>query len=120
MATSRRQFLGRSVAGTLSIGLSSGQNILGQHTYPPPVIGSLTSGIPVLGQKTGLVVQAIESYTKGNVGFVRILADDGSEGWGQISVYDADITARILHRKIAPHFLAQDPGDLNSIVDRCI
>jgi L-alanine-DL-glutamate epimerase-like enolase superfamily enzyme len=52
--------------------------------------------------------------------FVRIEADDGSEGWGQISTFDADLSATILHRKIAPHVLGADPADFDAISDRAI
>lgn len=81
----------------------------------------LGNRIEVLGKKTGLKIKKIETYTRGsNLSVVRVLADDGSEGYGQISTYDADISAQIMHRKIARHALGKDPGDLNEIVDRCI
>ncbi len=75
----------------------------------------------VLRKGTGLKVSRIETYTRGsNLSFVRIQADDGSEGWGQISTYDADISSGILHRKIARQALGKDPAELDSIVDHAI
>jgi L-alanine-DL-glutamate epimerase-like enolase superfamily enzyme len=69
---------------------------------------------------TGLRIAGLETFTQGHVGLVRLTTDDGSEGWGQVSTYDADITATVLHRKVADHFLGRDPAELSEIVDRCI
>ena len=71
-------------------------------------------------KKTGLKIQSVETFTSGNVSVVRIATDDGAEGYGQISTYDADISAMIMHRKIARHALGKDPADIEAIVDRCI
>jgi L-alanine-DL-glutamate epimerase-like enolase superfamily enzyme len=51
---------------------------------------------------------------------VRIRTDDGSEGWGQISTYDADISATILHRKVARYALGADPAEFDAVSDRAI
>ena len=48
---------------------------------------------------------------------VHVRAEDGAEGWGQVAPYHADITARILHRQVAPHALGRDALDLESLVD---
>ena len=47
-------------------------------------------------------IDRIESYTRPEVGFVKLTADDGSFGWGQMSTYHTDITAQVLHRQVAP------------------
>jgi L-alanine-DL-glutamate epimerase-like enolase superfamily enzyme len=74
-----------------------------------------------LGARTGLKVRSIETFTRGtNLGVVRVRADDGSEGWGQLSPFDADITALVLHRKLAPHVLGADPADFEALSDTCI
>lgn len=85
-----------------------------------PVIGGPPDPIPALQERTGLKIASLETFTHGHVSVVRLTADDGSEGWGQISTYDADISATVLHRKVAGHFLGRDPADLSDIVDRCI
>ena len=91
------------------------------QAHQPAVIGGSVLSLPVLAAKTGLKIQSIETYTQGtNLSFVRVLADDGSYGYGQISPYEADISATILHRKIAPLALGRDPADIESINDRCI
>src|SRR5262245_8177785 len=47
------------------------------------------SGLARLQQKTGVKIDRIETFTGGtNIGFVRIRADDGSEGIGQIAPFD--------------------------------
>lgn len=60
----------------------------------------------------------IETFTRNPVSIVRVRDDDGAEGIGQCAPYQADITAQILHRQVAPHVLGQaivdatDPGRL--------
>ena len=51
----------------------------------------------------GLKIKKIETWSRPSVAVVRVTADNGMEGWGQISTYDADISATVLHRKIASH-----------------
>jgi len=80
----------------------------------------LKSGHKVIGIRKGLKIKSIETFTRGNVSIVRLRTDDGAEGYGQISTYDADISAMIMHRKIVPHALGKDPADIDAIVDRCI
>jgi L-alanine-DL-glutamate epimerase-like enolase superfamily enzyme len=65
-------------------------------------------------------IQSLETFTRNRVGFVRIRTDDGAEGWGQISPYNADISAMVFHRQIAPEALGADPTDIDGLVDRCI
>ncbi|MDB9924283.1 mandelate racemase/muconate lactonizing enzyme family protein, partial [Planktomarina sp.] len=43
-------------------------------------------------------LKTIETFTSQDVGFVRVTAEDGSQGWGQVSTYHSDITSKILHR----------------------
>ena len=70
--------------------------------------------------RTGTKIKSVETFTHGNVSIARIETDDGTEGYGQLSTYDADISALVMHRKIAPHALGKDPADIDAIVDRCI
>jgi L-alanine-DL-glutamate epimerase-like enolase superfamily enzyme len=63
-------------------------------------------------------IQRIETFCTEFVGFVRVTAEDGSHGWGQVSTYNADITAQIVHRQVAPHALGWDAYDIEGIVDR--
>jgi len=65
-------------------------------------------------------VKTIETFTQGPVSIVRARTDSGAEGYGQIAPFNADISALVLHRQIAPHVLGKDPADIDSIADRCI
>lgn len=59
----------------------------------------------------------IETFTNAFVGFVRVTAEDGSIGWGQVSTYHSDIACQVLHRQVAPHVLGRDTGDLDGLLD---
>lgn len=56
-------------------------------------------------------IAKLETFTNPFVGFVRVTADSGEQGWGQVSTYQADITCEIFHRQIAPHALGTDALD---------
>jgi L-alanine-DL-glutamate epimerase-like enolase superfamily enzyme len=62
-------------------------------------------------------IQKIETFCDAFVGFVRITAEDGTQGWGQVSPYHADITATILHRQVAPWSLGRNALDIEGLVD---
>ncbi len=62
-------------------------------------------------------IQKIETFTTEFVGFVRLTAEDGSIGWGQVSTYHSDITCMVLHRQVAPHVLGRDTTDLDDLLD---
>jgi L-alanine-DL-glutamate epimerase-like enolase superfamily enzyme len=56
----------------------------------------------------------LESFHTPFVGFVRVTDESGAQGWGQTSTYNADITAQVFHRQIAPHALGTDSDDLDA------
>jgi L-alanine-DL-glutamate epimerase-like enolase superfamily enzyme len=61
-------------------------------------------------------ITALETFCNEFVGFVRLTTEDGSQGWGQISTYNSDITATIFHRQIAPWAIGMDTDDLEVLV----
>jgi L-alanine-DL-glutamate epimerase-like enolase superfamily enzyme len=63
-------------------------------------------------------ITALETFTDEFVCFVRLTAEDGAEGWGQCSTYNADITAQVFHRQVAPWALGQDTEDILGLVHR--
>ena len=65
-----------------------------------------------------LKITCIETFATEFVGFVRVTTADGSQGWGQVSTYNADISAQVLHRQVAPHVLGRNGGDIDALVDR--
>ena len=48
----------------------------------------------------------------------RPTTDD--EGDGQLSSFEPDITATVLHRQVARHVLGSDPAQIDALVDRVI
>lgn len=68
----------------------------------------------------GLTLTKVESWTHGQFGFVRVTTKDGHQGWGQLSSFDPDITATVLHRQVVPHVLGHDPAQIDLLVDRVI
>ncbi len=62
-------------------------------------------------------IARIETFSTEDVAFVRVTTDDKAEGWGQISPYNADIAATVMHRQVAPHALGQDAADIDALVD---
>jgi L-alanine-DL-glutamate epimerase-like enolase superfamily enzyme len=60
-------------------------------------------------------IAQIESFATPDVALVRVRTEDGAEGWGQTAPYNADITAQVLHRQVAPHALGADANDLAAL-----
>jgi L-alanine-DL-glutamate epimerase-like enolase superfamily enzyme len=133
MRNSRRGFLkAMAVSGLASSRLLAAQDAAGA-AEPAGAAGGddrhsavqswekLDDRLRALRSRTGRKIQTIETFTRGQtLSVVRIRTEDGSEGYGQISTFDADISATVLHRKIAPHALGRDPADFDSISDRAI
>jgi L-alanine-DL-glutamate epimerase-like enolase superfamily enzyme len=65
-------------------------------------------------------VTSVETFSTQNIAIVRITTEDGLEGWGQVAPYQADITAQILHRQMAPQVLGADPSDVDGLVEKCV
>jgi L-alanine-DL-glutamate epimerase-like enolase superfamily enzyme len=65
-------------------------------------------------------IQCIETFTTRQVSIVRVRTDEGAEGYGQIAPFNADISATVLHRQIAPHALGWDATDSGALSDLCI
>jgi L-alanine-DL-glutamate epimerase-like enolase superfamily enzyme len=63
-------------------------------------------------------IQKLETFADRFVCFVRLTTDTGDFGWGQTSTYNADITAIIFHRQVAPWALGADAGDIAGLVRR--
>jgi L-alanine-DL-glutamate epimerase-like enolase superfamily enzyme len=47
-------------------------------------------------------IAKLETFANEFVCFVKLTTDTGDVGWGQTSTYNADVTARIFHRQVAP------------------
>ncbi len=62
-----------------------------------------------------MIITSIETFANEYVALVRVRTDEGDEGWGQVSPYNADITAEIVHRQVAQHVLGQDAADIDAV-----
>lgn len=62
----------------------------------------------------------VETFSTTYISVVRVTTDDGAVGYGQVAPYNADITALVLHRQVAPYFLGSDPAHVDTLVERCI
>lgn len=117
METNRRGFIkSASLVAAASVGLTKADDTLGSVEQRH----SARAGQQAKRRRTGETIESIETFTRNPVSIVRVRTSSGAEGYGQISTYDADISAMIMHRKIARHALGKDPADIDTIVDRCI
>ena len=62
-------------------------------------------------------IKKLETFSNNFVGFVKLTTEDGSFGWGQLSTYHSDITAKIFHRQVAPWAIGKDIDDLDRLLD---
>jgi L-alanine-DL-glutamate epimerase-like enolase superfamily enzyme len=60
-------------------------------------------------------ITSVETFATEYVTLVRVRTDDGDEGWGQVSPYNADITAEVVHRQVACHIMGMDASDIDAI-----
>ena len=65
-------------------------------------------------------IARVETFATRDVALVRVRTDDGLEGWGQVAPYNADITACVVHRQVAPHALGADADDLGGLEQRVL
>src|SRR6059058_4509184 len=63
-------------------------------------------------------ISSLETFTNEFVCFVRVTTETGAVGWGQTATYNADITATIFHRQVAPWALGADAFDIDALVAR--
>jgi len=65
-------------------------------------------------------IKSLETFHRGHVTLVRATTDDGAQGWGQLAPYNADISALVFHRQVAPHALGKDPGDPDALAEHIV
>ena len=64
-----------------------------------------------------LKITKLETFADDFTCFTRVSCEDGSFGWGQCANYNADITAQIFHRQIAPWALGAPCDDIAALLD---
>jgi L-alanine-DL-glutamate epimerase-like enolase superfamily enzyme len=62
-------------------------------------------------------IASLETFTNGATAVVRVRTDDGDEGIGQLSPYNADIATEVFHRQVAPHALGRDETAIEELSD---
>lgn len=81
---------------------------------------STSGAVPVAGDRgrddTGPRIRRIETFCTPLIGFVRVTAEDGSSGWGQVATYNSDLTCEILHRQVAPWALGRGMDALEAVI----
>lgn len=60
----------------------------------------------------------LETFSNEFVCFVKLTTAAGAVGWGQTSTYNADITAQVFHRQVAPWALGADAMDIPALIER--
>ena len=63
-------------------------------------------------------IAKLETFSNRYVCFVRVTSDSGAVGWGQTSTYNADITALIFHRQVAPWALGASALEIDPLIER--
>ncbi len=63
-------------------------------------------------------ITKLESFGNEFVTFTRVTTETGATGWGQLSTYQADITAKIFHRQVAPHAIGTHIEALEDTLQR--
>jgi L-alanine-DL-glutamate epimerase-like enolase superfamily enzyme len=63
-------------------------------------------------------IASLETFANQFVCFVRLTTDTGAIGWGQTSTYNADITAAIFHRQVAPWALGAGTHEIGALIAR--
>jgi L-alanine-DL-glutamate epimerase-like enolase superfamily enzyme len=111
MMQPRRDFL------KLALGVSAAPMLLAQGRTGS---GAERAGTRLPIKSTGSKIKSIETFTSGSLSIVRVRTDSGQEGYGQIAPFNADISATVLHRMVAPLALGKDPAALDAISDQCV
>jgi L-alanine-DL-glutamate epimerase-like enolase superfamily enzyme len=65
-------------------------------------------------------IQRLETFTREHLSMVRVTADSGLQGWGQMRDFwqCGDLPALVFAQKVAPVVLGQACDDLEALVDR--
>ncbi len=120
MKIQRREFLKGTVALAAVSGLPANLGAAAANAGSYPYLGRTEHYAEFRIIDPGLTITKVESWTQGQYGIVRVTTNDGHEGYGQLSSFEPDITATVLHRQVARHALGSDPAQIDALVDRVI
>jgi L-alanine-DL-glutamate epimerase-like enolase superfamily enzyme len=116
----RRQFVKNTAALTAVSSLPAKLGTAAANARSYPYLGRTDDYSEFRIIEPGLTIAKVESWTHGPYGIVRVTTNDGREGYGQLSSFEPDITATVLHRQVARHVLGSDPAQIDALVDRVI
>jgi L-alanine-DL-glutamate epimerase-like enolase superfamily enzyme len=116
----RRDLLKAGVFGVSAGALLGGEAFGMSKPLPMPEGGPAGRYEKVTRGKSDMKVKSVESFTEGYLSIVKVTADNGVEGYGQIAPYDADISAIVLHRHVVWSAIGKDPYDAAAVSDLCI
>ncbi len=120
MQLQRRELL-RGAAVVAATSCFPATSVRGEtKTAAYPYLGRTEDYVDFRVIEPGLTITKVESWTRGAYGMVRITTNDGREGIGQLSSFEPDITATVLHRQVASQLLGSDPARIDDLVDRVI
>ena len=85
-------------------------------SIPYSASGAVPLSTPRGQDDKGPRITRIETFATPLIGFVRVTTADGAQGWGQVSTYNSDITAQILHRQVAPWALGRGVDALEDVI----
>jgi L-alanine-DL-glutamate epimerase-like enolase superfamily enzyme len=120
MKMHRRDFLKNTAALAAMSSLPAGLAQAATSATAYPYLGRTEDYAEFRIIEPGLTITKVESWTQGSYGIVRITTNDGREGYGQLSSYEPDLSATVLHRQVARHVLGSDPAQIDALVDRVI
>ncbi len=64
-----------------------------------------------------MAIEVIETYRLDHLCIVRVIDQDGAEGWGQTAPFKPDITEEVLHAMVPRWVLGQTGEDIEAIVN---
>jgi L-alanine-DL-glutamate epimerase-like enolase superfamily enzyme len=120
MKIQRREFLKNTVTLAAVSGLPAGLSAAAAEGTAYPYLGRTEDYPEFRIIDPGLTITKVESWTQGQYGVVRVTTNDGRAGYGQLSSFEPDITAAVLHRQVARQVLGSDPAQIDQLVDRVI
>jgi L-alanine-DL-glutamate epimerase-like enolase superfamily enzyme len=120
MKTSRREFLKDTAVLTVLSSLPPSLQAATANAASYAYLGRTDDYVDFQIIEPGLTIAKVESWTLGGYGIVRVTTNDGKQGYGQLSSFEPDITATVLHRQVARHVLGSDPAKIDALVDKVI
>jgi hypothetical protein len=67
-----------------------------------------------------LRIAKLETFADEFVCFVKLTTEAGNTGWGQTSTYNADITAQVFHRQVAPWALGAGALEIGNTASKVL